>query len=97
MSDLRKIMSVCLDFLNGKNFDLLVMDDGWFGKRDDDNSSLGDCYVNSIHAKGLEPNAMYTINGGDETYSGAALMYAGLPIEREVPEYTAFQFYLQKK
>lgn len=50
-----------------------------------------------IHAKGLEPNAMYTINGGDETYSGAALMYAGLPIEREVPEYTAFQFYLQKK
>ena len=26
--------------------ELFVMDDGWFGKRDDDNSSLGDWYVN---------------------------------------------------
>ena len=26
--------------------DLLVLDDGWFGKRDDDNSGLGDWYVN---------------------------------------------------
>lgn len=26
--------------------DLLVVDDGWFGKRDDDNSGLGDWYVN---------------------------------------------------
>ena len=26
--------------------DLLVMDDGWFGKRDDDNSGLGDWQVN---------------------------------------------------
>ena len=26
--------------------DMVVMDDGWFGKRDDDNSSLGDWYVN---------------------------------------------------
>ena len=26
--------------------EMLVMDDGWFGKRDDDNSSLGDWYVN---------------------------------------------------
>lgn len=26
--------------------ELLVMDDGWFGKRDDDNSGLGDWYVN---------------------------------------------------
>ncbi len=26
--------------------DMLVMDDGWFGKRDDDNSGLGDWYVN---------------------------------------------------
>ena len=26
--------------------ELLVMDDGWFGKRDDDTSSLGDWYVN---------------------------------------------------
>ena len=26
--------------------DMLVMDDGWFGKREDDNSGLGDWYVN---------------------------------------------------
>lgn len=49
-----------------------------------------------VYAKGLEPNAMYTINGGKEVYSGAALMYGGLPIEREVTEYTAFQFYLKR-
>lgn len=28
------------------DIDMVVMDDGWFGKRDDDNSSLGDWYVN---------------------------------------------------
>ncbi|MBP3877353.1 MAG: alpha-galactosidase [Lachnospiraceae bacterium] len=28
------------------NMDMLVLDDGWFGKRDDDNSGLGDWYVN---------------------------------------------------
>ena len=27
--------------------DLFVMDDGWFGRRDDDNSSLGDWYVDT--------------------------------------------------
>ena len=26
--------------------DMVVMDDGWFGKRNDDNSSLGDWFVN---------------------------------------------------
>ena len=31
--------------------DLLVMDDGWFGKRDDDNSGLGDWYVNENKIK----------------------------------------------
>ena len=50
-----------------------------------------------IRAKGLLPDAMYTVNGGEETYSGSALMHAGLPIEREVPDYTAFQFHLQIK
>ena len=49
-----------------------------------------------IRAKGLLPDAMYTINGNREAYSGSALMNAGLPIEREVPEYTAFQFHLEK-
>ena len=26
--------------------EMLVLDDGWFGKRDDDNSGLGDWFVN---------------------------------------------------
>lgn len=30
----------------GLGIELLVMDDGWFGKRDGDNSGLGDWYVN---------------------------------------------------
>ncbi len=33
-------------------FEMLVMDDGWFGKRDDDTSSLGDWFVNESKLKG---------------------------------------------
>jgi len=50
-----------------------------------------------IRAKGLEADAMYTVNGGETVYSGSAMMNAGLPVNLEVPEYTAFQFYFQKK
>lgn len=32
--------------------EMLVMDDGWFGKRDDDNSSLGDWIVNENKLRG---------------------------------------------
>ncbi len=32
--------------------EMLVMDDGWFGKRNDDRSSLGDWYVNTDKLKG---------------------------------------------
>jgi alpha-galactosidase len=32
--------------------DMLVMDDGWFGKRDDDNSGLGDWFVNEHKLNG---------------------------------------------
>lgn len=32
--------------------DMLVMDDGWFGKRNDDHSSLGDWYVNTDKLQG---------------------------------------------
>ena len=32
--------------------EMLVMDDGWFGHRDDDNSSLGDWYVNENKLQG---------------------------------------------
>ncbi|MDF2538413.1 MAG: alpha-galactosidase [Herbinix sp.] len=32
--------------------EMLVMDDGWFGKREDDNSGLGDWFVNESKLKG---------------------------------------------
>lgn len=32
--------------------DMLVLDDGWFGKRDDDNSGLGDWFVNESKIRG---------------------------------------------
>jgi alpha-galactosidase len=50
-----------------------------------------------VKVKGLEPFAMYSVNGSQETRSGAGLMNAGIPINREVPEYSAFQFHLVKK
>jgi len=49
-----------------------------------------------IKAKGLKPDALYKINGGKEMLSGSALMNAGFPIPREVPEYSSFQFYLER-
>lgn len=49
-----------------------------------------------IYAKGLEENALYQINEEKALYSGAALMNIGIPIPREVPEYSAFQYHLKK-
>jgi len=49
-----------------------------------------------VKAKGLIPDAVYRINDGEQVLSGAALMHAGLPIDREVPEYSSFQFYLKR-
>lgn len=48
-----------------------------------------------IKAKGLKPDTFYRINKETTVYSGAALMNAGIPIPREVPEYSAFQFHLE--
>lgn len=33
--------------------------------------------------------------GSDFTVSGMALMHAGIPIPREIPEFTAFRYYLK--
>ena len=35
--------------------EMLVLDDGWFGKRDDDNSGLGDWFVNTDKLGGPFP------------------------------------------
>ena len=48
-----------------------------------------------VRAKGLETDTVYSVNDGQYTLSGSALMNAGLPIAREVPEYTAFQFHMK--
>ena len=44
------------------NIDTLVMDDGWFGKRDDDNSGLGDWFVNEKKLGGTLGNLIKRIN-----------------------------------
>lgn len=42
--------------------EMLVMDDGWFGKRNNDDSSLGDWYVNEEKLKGGLPSLIERIN-----------------------------------
>ena len=42
--------------------DMLVLDDGWFGKRDDDNSGLGDWFVNEKKLGGTLGNLIKRIN-----------------------------------
>ena len=44
------------------NIDMLVMDDGWFGKRDDDNSGLGDWFVIEKKLGGTLGNLIKRIN-----------------------------------
>ena len=44
------------------NIDMLVMDDGWFGNRDDDNSGLGDWFVNEKKLGGTLGNLIKRIN-----------------------------------
>ncbi len=43
--------------------DMLVMDDGWFGKRDDDNSGLGDWFVNEKKLGMPLPELIDRVNG----------------------------------
>lgn len=43
--------------------EMLVMDDGWFGKREDDNTGLGDWYVNEEKLGGTLKNLIERING----------------------------------
>ena len=42
--------------------DMLVLDDGWFGKRDDDNSGLGDWFVNEKKLGGTLGDMIKKIN-----------------------------------
>ena len=50
-----------------------------------------------IKCKGLLPNRKYRITGdGNEwTATGMAFMHAGVPVPREIPEFTAFLYHLE--
>ena len=49
-----------------------------------------------VKAKGLDPDAMYHVDSLGITLSGTALMNAGLPVPREVPDYSSFQYHFKK-
>ncbi len=53
--NLEKLKAIA-DGISGTGVDTFVLDDGWFGKRDDDRSGLGDWYVNEKKLPGgLDP------------------------------------------
>ena len=56
---------------------MVVMDDGWFGKRNDDNSSLGDWYVNDEKLGG-------TLTKSDRTSERSKGVKFGIWIEPEM-------------
>ena len=49
-----------------------------------------------IKCKGLAPDRYYCVEGGSAEHvaTGMALMHAGIPIPREIPEFTAFIYHL---
>lgn len=49
--DTEKLLDIARE-ASGLGIEMLVMDDGWFGRRNDDNSSLGDWQVNEEKIKG---------------------------------------------
>ncbi|NLP08688.1 MAG: alpha-galactosidase, partial [Clostridiaceae bacterium] len=49
--DTEKLLAIAKE-ASALGIEMLVMDDGWFGKRSDDNSSLGDWVVNEEKLKG---------------------------------------------
>ena len=49
--DEKKLCNI-IDSARGTGIDTFVLDDGWFGKRNDDKSSLGDWFVNEEKLKG---------------------------------------------
>lgn len=62
--DEEKIVSLA-DEAAGLGIELLVLDDGWFGKREDDRSSLGDWYANTKKLpNGLKGLADKVVNAG---------------------------------
>ena len=59
--DEKKILDIAKE-ASKIGIDMFVLDDGWFGKRDSDNSGLGDWYVNENKIKGGLANLISKIN-----------------------------------
>ena len=49
-----------------------------------------------VKAKGLAADAMYRVEPLGLTLSGSALMNAGIPVPREVPDFSSFLYYIKK-
>lgn len=60
----QKILSIAKQ-ASELGIDMLVLDDGWFGKRDSDTSGLGDWYVNENKLQGGLKNLIEQINQMD--------------------------------
>ena len=52
--------------------------------------------VNYIRLQGLAPEKIYRDDKTGKSYSGAALMEAGIPLPIEEGEYLAYQMYLRQ-
>lgn len=59
--DTDKLLSIA-EQASKSGIEMFVLDDGWFGHRDSDNSSLGDWYVYEKKLKGGLPNLVEKIN-----------------------------------
>lgn len=59
--DTDKLISIASEAAKA-GIDMLVMDDGWFGHRNSDNSSLGDWFVNDNKIKGGLKNLVDKVN-----------------------------------
>ncbi len=57
-----KLLSIAREAAKS-GIEMLVMDDGWFGERNDDNSSLGDWYVNEKKLPGGLKYLVDSVNG----------------------------------
>lgn len=59
--DAEKLLSIARE-AKKCGIEMLVMDDGWFGRRDDDGTSLGDWRVNEEKIRGGLPNLVREVN-----------------------------------
>ena len=59
--DTDKLLDIARE-ASGLGIEMLVMDDGWFGKRNLDDSSLGDWYVNEEKLQGGLPHLVEEVN-----------------------------------